>query len=60
MQEAIGLLTETTHQVAEEAGASALEAAGKLAGALRGLRVLLPITGGNLTLEQLRRALGLA
>lgn len=58
MQAGVGLLAETTHQVAEEAGAAATAAAMKLAGELRGLRVLLPITGGNLSLEQLRRALG--
>ena len=51
------MLPETTHLVAEEAGAAATAAAMKLRAELAGLRVVLPITGGNATAEQLLEAL---
>jgi hypothetical protein len=50
-------LLETTHLVAEEAGATATAAAMKLHAELTGLRVVLPITGGNATAAQLLEAL---
>jgi len=57
MRQAMRLLLETTHVVAEEAGAAATAAALKLHAELAGLRVILPITGGNATAEQLLEAL---
>ena len=57
MRQAMRLLLETTHVVAEEAGAAATAAALKLHAELAGLRVVLPITGGNATAEQLIEAL---
>jgi threonine dehydratase len=57
MRQAMRLLLETTHVVAEEAGAAATAAALKLHAALTGLRVTLPITGGNATAAQLLEAL---
>ena len=57
MRQAMRLLLETTHLVAEEAGAAATAAAMKLRAELAGLRVVLPITGGNATAEQLLEAL---
>jgi threonine dehydratase len=57
MRRAMRLLLETTHLVAEEAGAAATAAALKLHVALAGLRVVLPITGGNATAAQLLEAL---
>ena len=57
MRHAMRLLLETTHLVAEEAGAAATAAAMKLHAALAGLRVVLPITGGNATAGQLLEAL---
>jgi threonine dehydratase len=57
MRRAMRLLLETTHLVAEEAGAAATAAAMKLHAELAGLRVVLPITGGNATAAQLLEAL---
>jgi threonine dehydratase len=57
MRHAMRLLLETTHMVAEEAGAAATAAAKKLRAELAGRRVILPITGGNATAAQLMEAL---
>jgi threonine dehydratase len=57
MLRAMRLLLETTHLVAEEAGAAATAAALKLRAELAGRRVVLPITGGNATAAQLAAAL---
>lgn len=47
----------TTHNLAEGAGAAPLAAALKLRDRLAGKRVALVLSGGNLSVEQLRRAL---
>ena len=57
MLRAMRLLAETTHMVAEEAGAAATAAAVKLRHDLAGRTVILPITGGNATAARLREAL---
>ena len=53
IKQAILTLLETTHQLAEGAGAASTAAAFKLRDQLRGKRVALPITGGNLPLQSL-------
>jgi threonine dehydratase len=53
MKKAIVTLLETTHQLAEGAGAAATAAAFQLREQLRGKLVALPLTGGNLTLKSL-------
>lgn len=57
IRQAILTLLETTHQLAEGAGAASTAAAFKLQGQLRGKRVALPLTGGNLTLKNLQTIL---
>lgn len=57
LQAAMRLLLETTHTVAEAAGAAATAAAMRYPELVSGRKVLLPISGGNATLEQLRTAL---
>ena len=54
MKKAILTLLETTHQLAEGAGAASTAAAFKLRRKLQGKRVALVLTGGNLTLQTLR------
>ncbi len=54
LKKAIVMLFETTRQVAEGAGAASTAAAIKLREQIRGKRVALPLTGGNLTLKNLR------
>jgi threonine dehydratase len=54
---AILTLLETTHQLAEGAGAASTAAAFKLREQLRGKKVALPLTGGNLPLDSLRAIL---
>ena len=53
MKKAIVTLLETTHQLAEGAGAATTAAAFQLREQLQGKRVALPLTGGNLTLKSL-------
>jgi threonine dehydratase len=53
MKKAIVTLLETTHQLAEGAGAASTAAAFQLRKQLQGKKVALPLTGGNLTLESL-------
>lgn len=57
MRRAIGELLETAHVLAEGAGAAPLAAARAMAGELRGRKVALVVSGGNLTLDTLRWAL---
>jgi len=57
---AIVLYLEKTHNLAEGAGAAPLAAAVKMRERLQGCKVALVLSGGNLTLEQLRMALSLA
>ena len=54
MKKAILTLLETTHQLAEGAGAASTAAAFKLKERLRGKKVALILTGGNLTLQTLK------
>ena len=51
---AILYLLETTHLLAEPAGAASTAAALKLGDRLAGKKVVLILSGGNITLEQLR------
>jgi threonine dehydratase len=57
IKEAIVTLLETTHQLAEGAGAASTAAAFKLHRQLKGKKVALPLTGGNLTLKSLSNIL---
>ena len=57
LKHAILTLLETTHQLAEGAGAASTAAAFKLRKQLRGKKVALPLTGGNLTIQTLRELL---
>lgn len=55
--DAMRLLLETAHVVAEEAGAASTAAALKLRAELAGQKIILPISGGNATAAQLLDAL---
>jgi threonine dehydratase len=57
LKKAILALLETTHQLAEGAGAASTAAAFKMREQLHGKKVALPLTGGNLTLENLSKIL---
>ncbi len=57
---AIAWMAERAHTLAEGAGAAALAAAYRLRSELRGKKVALVCSGGNVTLEQLRQALSAA
>jgi threonine dehydratase len=57
LDEAIRLLLEHTHNLAEHAGAAPLAAALKLRERLAGRRIALVLSGGNLSLEALRALL---
>lgn len=57
IKQAILTLLETTHQLAEGAGAASTAGAFKLREQLRGKKIALPLTGGNLTLETLQAIL---
>lgn len=57
LRQAILLLLATTHQLAEGAGAAATAGALKIKERLRGRKVALILSGGNITLDTLRRAL---
>ncbi len=54
LRRAIVLLLETTHNLAEAAGAASLAGAVKLKARLAGRKVALVLSGGNLSLEKLR------
>jgi threonine dehydratase len=58
MQASIRLLARTAHVIAEEAGAAALAGARQIAESLRGKRVAVIVSGGNMTLERLGQVLG--
>ena len=51
------MLFETTRQVVEGAGAASTAAAIKLREQIRGKRVAIPLTGGNLKINNLRAIL---
>ena len=55
MDEAVRLLLEHTHNIAERAGAASLAAALQLRERLQGKNVVLVLSGGNLAVDQLRR-----
>jgi len=57
MKRAILTLLETTHQLAEGAGAASTAAAFKIRDKLQGKKVALILTGGNLTLQTLKTIL---
>lgn len=57
MRQAMVLLLDKAHLVSEGAGASSLAAARMLADDLRGQKVGLIVSGGNVTLDTLRRAI---
>jgi len=57
IKQAIVALLETTHQLAEGAGAASTAAAFKLRKELRNKKVALALTGGNLTLKMLKEIL---
>lgn len=57
LRRAIVLLLDTTHQLAEGAGAASTAAAFKLRDRLAGKKVALVLSGGNLTLDQLQASL---
>lgn len=54
---AVGLYLETTHNLAEHAGAAPLAAAIKIKDRLAGKKVALVMSGGNITRQHLREAL---
>jgi threonine dehydratase len=58
MRRAIVLMLEQTHNLAEGAGAASLAAAVKLKDRLAGRKVVLVLSGGNLSMEKLRWVLG--
>ena len=58
MNQAIVLHLETTHNLTEHAGAASLAGAIKIKERLAGKKVVLVMSGGNVSLEHLRAALG--
>jgi threonine dehydratase len=54
---AVAIVLETTHNLAEPAGAASVAAALRLRDRLAGKKVVLSLSGGNITLEQLRAIL---
>jgi len=58
MERAVVLHLEHTHNLAEHAGAAPLAAAIKMKDRLQGKKVALVLSGGNISLGQLRAALG--
>ena len=58
MEQAIVLNLEKTHNLTEHAGASSLAGALKIKERLRGKKVALVMSGGNISVPQLRTALG--
>jgi threonine dehydratase len=58
MRQAILRLLRTTHNLAEGAGAASVAAAWKLQEALRGCKVVMVLSGGNIDLATLRWVLG--
>jgi threonine dehydratase len=58
LEDGVRLALETTHNLAEGAGAASLAAAVKLAGRLRGKKVVCVMSGGNIDRTTLMRILG--
>ena len=58
LDRAVVLHLENTHNLAEHAGAASLAAAVKIRDRLSGKKVALVLSGGNITADQLRTALG--
>nr|MBA3571880.1 threonine ammonia-lyase [Pyrinomonadaceae bacterium] len=56
MLQAVGLYVEKAHTLTEAAGAASLAAALRLRERLAGQTVALVLSGGNITIEQLRTA----
>jgi threonine dehydratase len=54
LKQTIRLLLETTHQLAEGAGAASTAGAIKMKDELKGKKVALVISGGNLTMDMMR------
>ena len=54
---AVLMLAEFAHQVAEDSGAAAMAGAAQIAARLQGKKVAVILSGGNMTLEGLRRVL---
>ena len=57
IQRAIGTLVDKAHTLAEGAGATALAGAIKHPEKVKGKKVAITISGGNITTEQLRQSL---
>jgi len=57
LEQAIILLLRSAHQLAEAAGAAATAGALKLRDKLKGKKVAIILSGGNLTIESLRQVL---
>jgi threonine dehydratase len=57
ISDAVVMLARYAHQVAEDSGAASLAAAVKLGERIRGKRVAIVLSGGNMTLDGLRRVL---
>ena len=57
MQDAVRLLLGTAHMLAEESGAAATAGAMQIRERLAGKKVALVLSGGNMTLDGLRRVL---
>jgi threonine dehydratase len=57
LRQGVIFLLESAHQLAEAAGAAPAAAAWKIKDKLRGKKVVLIVSGGNITLDQLRRVL---
>ena len=58
LEQAIVLHLEHTHNLTEHAGAAPLAAALKMAERLQGKKIALVVSGGNISVDQLRAALG--
>lgn len=58
MQDAVRLLLEHTHNLSELSGAAPLAAAIQVKDRLGGAKVVLVLSGGNISMEKLRRILG--
>jgi threonine dehydratase len=57
LRRAVRVILETTHNLAEPAGAASVAAAFRLRNRLAGKKVALSMSGGNITLEQLKSIL---
>jgi len=57
ISDAVIMLAEFAHQVAEDSGAAAMAGAAQIAARLQGKKVAVILSGGNMTLDGLRRVL---